>query len=102
MGRRVLHGAGRECMVRDEATAPVSMATAAMQPHSPSRSARWLRAKLRLLRPIVETGFESVLLLRLCAEEALASGPAKRPLTIGEITANWGPELRETLLERYR
>jgi hypothetical protein len=50
----------------------------------------------------VETGFESVLLLRLCAEEALASGPAKRPLTIGEITANWGPELRETLLERYR
>ena len=62
---------------------------------------RWLRAKLRLLRPVVETGFESLLLLRLCAEEALASGPAKRPLTIGEITTNWGPELRDTLLARY-
>jgi hypothetical protein len=51
---------------------------------------------------VVETGFESLLLLRLCAEEALASGPAKRPLTIGEISANWGPELRESLLVRYR
>lgn len=45
----------------------------------------WLRAKLRLLRPVVETGYESLLMLRLCAEEAIAAGPAKRPLTIGEI-----------------
>jgi len=61
----------------------------------------WLRAKLRLLRPVVETGFEALLMLRLCAEEAISAGPRKRPLTIGEMTVNWGPELRETLLLRY-
>jgi len=62
----------------------------------------WLKAKLRLLRPIVERGFETVLLARLCADEALASGARKRPLTIGEITANWGPDMREMLLARYQ
>lgn len=64
----------------------------------------WLAAKMRLLRPALETGFESALMMRLCVDEALMSADsqrAQRPLTPGEITANWGPELLDTLLVRY-
>jgi phosphoglycolate phosphatase-like HAD superfamily hydrolase len=64
----------------------------------------WLRAKMRLLRPVLETGFESILMIRLCVEEALTfakSGSGQRPLTPGEITANWTPDLSESLLARY-
>ena len=62
---------------------------------------RWLGAKLRQLRPVVGSSLDSVLLLRLCAEEALAAGPGKRPLTVGEMSTNWGPDLREALVARY-
>ena len=61
----------------------------------------WLAAKMRILRPVLETGYDSMLMMRLCADEALAAGPGKRPLTPGEIQANWGPELRDTLSVRY-
>ena len=65
----------------------------------------WLAAKIRLLHPIVDAGssYESMLLMRLCADEALAArGNARgqRPLTTGEISTNW-PELCELLHSRY-
>lgn len=61
----------------------------------------WLAVKMRLLRPCIETGYESVLMMRLCADEALSAAPGKRPLTPGEITSNWDRDLRDTLLARY-
>ena len=42
--------------------------------------------------------------MRLCADEAAAAmktTSGARPLSVGEIVANWGEELRETLLARY-
>ena len=63
---------------------------------------RWLAAKMRLLRPLVTSEHEALLLLRLCADEALSGEARKRPLTVGEIATNWGPELCETLCARYR
>lgn len=64
----------------------------------------WLAAKMRLLRPIVETGYETVLLLRLCVEEAQMSARsdrAQRPLSVGEIAQAWEPELVDGLLVRF-
>jgi len=64
----------------------------------------WLRQKVRMLRPAVQSSFESVLLMRLCADEAVQSAgraTGERPLAVGEITSNWGPELRDVLLARY-
>ena len=64
----------------------------------------WLAAKMRLLRPVLETGYESVCLMRLCVDEAVAAqrgSSGSRPLTLGEITSNWGPEMRDSLLARY-
>ena len=54
----------------------------------------WLAAKVRELHPIVDSGstYQAMLLMRLCADEALAargSGRGQRPLTTGEITTNW-------------
>jgi len=63
----------------------------------------WLAAKMRLLRPVLETGYESLLMMRLCADEALVAqrtSSGQRPLTTGEITANWN-DLRDMLLARY-
>ena len=61
----------------------------------------WFAAKMRLLHPLVHDEYESLLLARLCAEEASSSDARKRPLTVGEIGANWGSDLREMLLARY-
>jgi phosphoglycolate phosphatase-like HAD superfamily hydrolase len=79
-----------------------------LQGEGPDGMPNWLRAKMRLLRPVVETGYESMLLVRLCVDEALRAQRARdegtsgsRPLTIGEITTNWGPEMRDSLLMRY-
>ena len=63
----------------------------------------WLAFKMRQLRPTIESDYEALLLIRLCAEEALTSVRAERgerPLTPGEISANWS-YLRESLLVRY-
>ena len=61
----------------------------------------WLRAKMRLLSPMMQSDDDALLLVRLCMEEALGDDPRKRPLTVGEVSANWGAELKETLLLRY-
>ena len=61
----------------------------------------WLATKMRLLRPLMTSPAEALLLTRLCAEEALSDDARKRPLTVGEISANWNAELRETLCARY-
>lgn len=64
----------------------------------------WLAEKMRQIRPCIETGYESVLLMRLCVDEAVASSSGKsgsRPLTPGEITTNFNPEMRDVLLARY-
>jgi len=63
----------------------------------------WLAFKMRTLRPQIETGFEALLLMRLCVDEALAATRAsrgERPLTPGEIAANWA-DMRDVLLARY-
>jgi len=62
----------------------------------------WLRAKMRLLRPMMRDDADALLLVRLCMEEVMGADPRKRPLTVGEIGANWGEELRETLESRYQ
>ena len=78
-----------------------------LQGVGPDEMPNWLAAKMRLLRPIAGSGYECLLLMRLCADEALAAqenrkkGRGQRPLTPGEITANWSAELREVLLARY-
>lgn len=64
----------------------------------------WLAAKMRQLRPVLRADSDAILLMRLCADEALAAarGSRQRPLTPGEIRANWEElGLRETLLIRY-
>ena len=60
----------------------------------------WLAQKLRLLRPLMASPAEALLLTRLCAEEALSDDARKRPLTVARC-ANWNAELRETLCARY-
>lgn len=55
------------------------------------------------LRPIIETGYENMLLVRLMYEELLMSRNSEtgtRPLTVGEVSANWG-ELLPSLLQRW-
>ena len=64
----------------------------------------WLAAKMRKLRPVISSAHESTLMLRLCADEALAASKdraGRRPLTPGEIASNWGEDMRESLLARY-
>ena len=65
----------------------------------------WLSAKLRQLRPVVrDSGYEAVLLARLCAEEALAASRGSRgsrPLSVGEIESGWADGLRAVLMARY-
>lgn len=66
----------------------------------------WLLDKMRKLRPVVETGYENILLVRLLLEEyRMAETTGKetgtRPLTVGEISANWGEELKDTLMRKY-
>ena len=59
---------------------------------------------MRQLRPTVSAGYESVLLARLCAEEALASTRnqrGSRPLSAGEIHEGWEFTLRDSCLVRY-
>ena len=46
----------------------------------------WLEAKMRLLRPVIQSDADSLLLIRLCMEEALSPDARKRPLAVGEIT----------------
>ena len=79
----------------------------------------WLRAKMRLLRPVMRADADALLLVRLCMAEVIGDGgggdggggdsgggdgdsggggdPRKRPLTVGEICGNWDEALRETL-----
>ena len=61
----------------------------------------WLKAKMLLLHCIVSDDYESLLLARLCAEEASSNDARKRPLTVGEIVANWSPDFAELLMARY-
>ena len=70
----------------------------------------WLEAKMRLLRPVIQSDADSLLLIRLCMEEALSPDARKRPLAVGEITENWGCcgentenwGLRDVLLRRFK
>ena len=67
----------------------------------------WLAAKVRQLRPVVETGYENTLLMRLCVEEALSAKrgagiTGTRPLSAGEILASWDGDYRDYLLARYK
>ena len=57
----------------------------------------WLRAKMRLLRAVMRDDADALLLVRLCMAEVTGDDPRKRPLTVGEICANWDEALRETL-----
>jgi hypothetical protein len=67
----------------------------------------WLIHKMRKLRPVVETGYENILLARLLIEEQkldldeFKSEQGTRPLQAGELISNWGPDLRDTVQLRY-
>jgi phosphoglycolate phosphatase-like HAD superfamily hydrolase len=64
----------------------------------------WLLDKMRKLRPYIETGYESILLVRMLIEERLVSERAERrprPLTVGEIAANWKSVLHDRLLRDW-
>ena len=76
----------------------------ALEGHDDEGMPNWLSAKMRQLRPTVHAGYESVLLARLCAEEALASTRnerGSRPLSAGEIQEGWEFTLRDSCLVRY-
>jgi hypothetical protein len=64
----------------------------------------WLTDKMRKLRPVVETGYENIVLTRMLLEEYMVgetSTQGTRPLTIGEISANWGEDFRDALMHKY-
>jgi len=63
----------------------------------------WMEKKMRELRPVIETGYENVMLIRLLVQEARAaenSSRGTRPLTVGEIMANW-QDLKDKLLRDW-
>jgi phosphoglycolate phosphatase-like HAD superfamily hydrolase len=65
----------------------------------------WLLEKMRKLRPYIETGYESILLVRMLIEERLVSERGERrprPLTVGEIAANWKSVLHDRLLRDWK
>ena len=70
----------------------------------PDDKERVLKSMARL-RPIIETGYENMVLVRLMYEEILASraradDTGSRPLTVGEVMANWDT-LLPSLLQRW-
>jgi len=66
---------------------------------SPDDRAQVLLQMARL-RPIVETGYENMLLVRLVYEELQSGKRGNRPLTVGEIMADW-PTLSRILMGRW-
>eukprot|EP00903_Cladosiphon_okamuranus_P008609 g8257.t1 len=58
----------------------------------------WIVDKMRELRPIVETGYENILLVRLLIEERLG---IPTPYPSEELFDIWGPEARDELALRY-
>eukprot|EP00871_Galdieria_phlegrea_P004100 jgi/Galph1/4691/GphlegSOOS_G3348.1 len=65
----------------------------------------WLVTKLQQLRPLVEVGYEMILLLLLVVSEQQASIKSQggmRPLSVGEIRENWFSQIREQLLREYQ
>lgn len=58
------------------------------------------------LRPIIETGYENMLLVRLLLEEIQATGRDSNNKQIGsidtpKIKSMWSPEFRDSLLAKY-
>lgn len=75
---------------------------------------RWLLEKVKRLQSCSDAEWELPMLARVCLEEALscrdcrtklkaAAASGSRPLTVGELEANWaeGAGLRESLLGRW-
>ncbi|CAM9156056.1 unnamed protein product [Ectocarpus fasciculatus] len=58
----------------------------------------WILDKMKELRPIVETGYENILLVRLLIEERLGL-PVLYPSE--ELFDSWGPGARDALALRY-
>ncbi|CAN0392305.1 unnamed protein product [Pylaiella littoralis] len=58
----------------------------------------WIVEKMKELRPIVETGFENILLVRLLIEERLG---LPVPYPSEELFERWGSEARDELASRY-
>ncbi|CAB1111564.1 unnamed protein product [Ectocarpus sp. CCAP 1310/34] len=58
----------------------------------------WILDKMKELRPIVETGYENILLVRLLIEERLGL-PVLYPSE--GLLDSWGPEARDALALRY-
>eukprot|EP00752_Nemacystus_decipiens_P005663 g5125.t1 len=58
----------------------------------------WIVDKMRELRPIVETGYENILLVRLLIEERLGIRTMYPSEALFEV---WGPEARDELAARY-
>jgi superfamily II DNA or RNA helicase len=50
------------------------------------------------MRPIVETGFENMLLVRLILERLRESGS----VDTAQLMADWSPSFRDSLIERFQ
>jgi len=64
----------------------------------------WLVNKLHKLRPLVEVGYEMILLGLLVLDEqraSIRSQQKSRPLTVGEIMENWHSQIRDQLFREY-
>ncbi|TFJ84039.1 hypothetical protein NSK_005134 [Nannochloropsis salina CCMP1776] len=61
----------------------------------------WLSDSLRHLRPLVETGYENVLLARLCMEKYLQGQGSTPDIHITDLAGKWQTHMRSALLHRY-
>ncbi|GJQ08604.1 hypothetical protein GpartN1_g395.t1 [Galdieria partita] len=65
----------------------------------------WLVSKLQKLRPLVEIGYEMILLVLLVVEEqhaSIRSQQKSRPLSVGEIMENWHSQIKDQLWREYK
>lgn len=65
----------------------------------------WLVDKLQRLRPLVEVGYEMILLGLLVINEQRASIRSQhksRPLSVGEIMENWHSQIKDQLWREYK
>lgn len=64
-----------------------------------SRLFRQIKDAVHALRPIVETGYENMLLVRLLHKTAKEAGGGT--LDVSELMKTWSPALRDSLLREY-
>jgi len=66
-----------------------------------SKEFEMIRAGVHALRPIVETGYENMLLVRRLFNELRSTGSAKKSLDVAGLMETWSPAMRDSLLAEY-